>query len=347
MRTRPGTGHHEVGRAVLVTVRVPADDDRVGPARHEPRDAGHHDRLAEHHAAEDVADRAVRRPPHLLQAELGDAVLVRRDGGALDADAVPLDRVGGVDRHLIVRRVAVLDGQVVVLKVNLEIRQDQLVLDELPDDPRHLVAVELDDGVDHLYLRHAAAFPSSRRRRCHGGSLMSWGLPRSGLRPAGRRQERPAPRHRQVAAVTRASRPYLAGSTSLASDPASSAPAITNVPPRTACPPPRIVASPATTPARTIQYGSCGGRCGARCQPWRSGWLAASWLACPGLAGQRLRRMLHRASSGTQLRPRSPMYSLSGLISRLSACCSMTCAVHPAIRLAEKTGVNRSVGMPR
>ena len=41
------------------------------------------------------------------------------------------------------------------------------------------------------------------------------------------------------------------------------------------------------------------------------------------------------------------MYSLSGRISRLSACCSITWAVQPAIRLTEKTGVNRSVGMPR
>ncbi len=55
----------------------------------------------------------------------------------------------------------------------------------------------------------------------------------------------------------------------------------------------------------------------------------------------------HRAASGTQVMPASPMYSLSGLISRLSACCSITCAVHPAILETENTGVNRSVGMPR
>jgi hypothetical protein len=50
----------------------------------------HDDRLAEDDAAEDVADRAVGRLPHLLEAELLDARLVGRDGGALDADAVTL-----------------------------------------------------------------------------------------------------------------------------------------------------------------------------------------------------------------------------------------------------------------
>ncbi len=33
-------------------------------------------------------------------------------------------------------------------------------------------------------------------------------------------------------------------------------------------------------------------------------------------------------------------------ISRLLACCSMTCAAHPATRLIAKIGVNWSVGIP-
>jgi hypothetical protein len=31
---------------------------------------------------------------------------------------------------------------------------DELVLNLLPDDPGHLVAVEFDDGVGHLDFRH-------------------------------------------------------------------------------------------------------------------------------------------------------------------------------------------------
>ena len=47
---------------------------------------------------------------------------------------------------LVVGLVAILDAEVVVLEVHVEIGVDQLVLDELPDDPRHLIAVHLDDG---------------------------------------------------------------------------------------------------------------------------------------------------------------------------------------------------------
>ena len=94
------------------------------------------------------------RAPHLLEAELLDPRLVGGDRGAFHADADFLDLVGRVDGDLVVGAVALLDPEVVVEQVDVEIGQDQLLLDEVPDDPGHLVAVELDDGVVHLDLRH-------------------------------------------------------------------------------------------------------------------------------------------------------------------------------------------------
>src|SRR5690606_39945523 len=63
-----------------------------------------------------------------------------------------------------------LDRQVVVGQVDVQIRVDQLVLDELPDDAGHLVAVELDDGSLDLDLRHERG-RSSQRRFCGLSSL--------------------------------------------------------------------------------------------------------------------------------------------------------------------------------
>ena len=50
--------------------------------------------------------------------------------------------------------VAVLHAQVVVVEVDVEVGEDQLVLDQLPDDAGHLVAVEIDDGVLNFDLGH-------------------------------------------------------------------------------------------------------------------------------------------------------------------------------------------------
>jgi hypothetical protein len=133
---------------------VAADDDRLGPTGYESRHVLADDRLAEDGAAEDVADGAVGRAPHLLELELLHAAFVRRDGGAFHRDADFLGLVGGIDGDLIVGLVAVLDAEVVIEKVDVEIGMNQLVLDQLPDDPSHLVAIHLDDGVGHLDFRH-------------------------------------------------------------------------------------------------------------------------------------------------------------------------------------------------
>ena len=83
--------------------------------------------------------------------------LVRGDGGAFDADPNRLDGLGRVDRDLIVGGVPVLDREVVIMQVDVEIGQDQLFLDQVPDDARHLVAVQFDDGIGDLDLVHGAS----------------------------------------------------------------------------------------------------------------------------------------------------------------------------------------------
>ena len=60
---------------------------------------------------------------------------------------------------LVVGLVALLDREIEIDEVEVEIGVDQLVLDELPDDPGHLVAVHLDDGIGHLDLRHVREPP--------------------------------------------------------------------------------------------------------------------------------------------------------------------------------------------
>ena len=142
----------EVGGAVLVAEGVAADDDRLVPAGHEARDVRDDDRLAEDHAAEDVADGAVRARHIFFRPNSS----TRASSGVMVAHLTPTPCFwmawAAVDRDLVVGRVAVLDAEVVVLEVDVEVRVDQGVLDLLPDDACHLVAVELDDGAFDLDL---------------------------------------------------------------------------------------------------------------------------------------------------------------------------------------------------
>jgi hypothetical protein len=61
---------------------------------------------------------------------------------------------GDFHRDLVVGLVAVFHPEVEIHQVDIEERGDQLVLDVLPDDPGHLVAIEFDDGVGHLDFCH-------------------------------------------------------------------------------------------------------------------------------------------------------------------------------------------------
>src|SRR5262249_1553634 len=132
-------GKDEVGRAVLVRIGVAADDDRSGPARHQARHVPADDRLAKDGAAEGGPDWAVGRRVYRPEIELLHARFVRRDGRAFHTDSDLLDHLGGVDRDLVTGLVAVLHPEVVVEQLDVEVGMDQLVLDELPDDPGHLV----------------------------------------------------------------------------------------------------------------------------------------------------------------------------------------------------------------
>ncbi|CAB4566839.1 unannotated protein [freshwater metagenome] len=77
------------------------------------------------------------------------------------------DRIRRIDRHLVVRGITMLDTEVVILEVDIEIGQDQLLLDEGPDDPRHLITIELDDGSLDFDLAHLLALPDSSLEILH------------------------------------------------------------------------------------------------------------------------------------------------------------------------------------
>ena len=111
MVSLPGPGTRKSVASILVAEGMAADDDRFGPAGDETGDVPADDRLAKDRAADDIADGAVRRLPHLFQAKLLHPPLVRGDGRALDADPVFFNRLRRLDRHFILGGVAILHRQ--------------------------------------------------------------------------------------------------------------------------------------------------------------------------------------------------------------------------------------------
>ncbi len=114
----------------------------------------------------------------------------RASSGVIVAHLTPtpcaLDRFRGFDRDPVFARVAALDPEVEVDELEVEVGKDQLLFDERPDDPGHLVAVELDDRVldlDLLRHRRGDAIDADNRGRWPPPSASEHADPR-GLQPA-------------------------------------------------------------------------------------------------------------------------------------------------------------------
>ena len=90
-----------------------------------------------------IGSRKITPPRMLRMVPLGDFHIflslnssTRASSGVMVAHLTPtpmlLDRLGRIDRDLVVGLVAVLDAEVVIVELDVEIGQDQLVLDERP-----------------------------------------------------------------------------------------------------------------------------------------------------------------------------------------------------------------------
>jgi len=110
----------------------------------------------------DIAGDAAERVAREIGAKGGSAAAhvgdVSRDAQVAGLVQCALDRFGRLDCDPILGLVAIFDAKVEIEKLDVEIGVNQLVLDELPDDARHLVAIEFDDRVFDLDFRHGEDF---------------------------------------------------------------------------------------------------------------------------------------------------------------------------------------------
>lgn len=92
----------------------------------------------------------------LLQLELLYALLIWGNGSALHSDRVFLDGLSSIYCDLIVCLISIWQAQIVVFEVDVKVWVNEFVLDILPDDAGHLIAVKLDDRILDLDLLYGA-----------------------------------------------------------------------------------------------------------------------------------------------------------------------------------------------
>ena len=149
-----GAGYAVLGGAVDITEGMAGDGDGLLPGAHHGGDALDHDGRTEHRAVQNGADGAVGALPHLGEVVLLHTLGVGGDGGTLYGHAVLFVGVGGVHGDLVLGFLAVDKAQIIVLGLQVHKGQNDFVLDLLPQDAGHFVAVHLHQGRAHLDLFH-------------------------------------------------------------------------------------------------------------------------------------------------------------------------------------------------
>jgi hypothetical protein len=130
-------------------------DDRAIPCCDEPGYVFYYNWLTENSSIKNISDSSIRTLPHLLQIKFLHSRFVGRNSGTFYSHAVLFNGICCIDRHLVVCFIAILNTEVVILYIRINIGQYQLVLNELPNDPCHFIAIQLHDGVGYFdFLGH-------------------------------------------------------------------------------------------------------------------------------------------------------------------------------------------------
>src|SRR6476661_942154 len=148
----------DIGSAVLITKSVTTNNDGSCPVTNETGNIFADNRFAENSTIKNITDSTIWRLPHLFKVKFLNTCLIGSYSSAFDADLVFFNGLGGINSHLVVGLITVLDTKVVVFNIHVQVRKDQLVFNKFPDDPRHLVPIQLYNRVSYFYLAHCSVF---------------------------------------------------------------------------------------------------------------------------------------------------------------------------------------------
>ena len=127
-----GSRNLHLGTLVYVPISMSCDRNRLLPVTNAGLDSFDNDRRPEYRSIQDSTDRPIRALPHFFQIILRHTRRVRCDRRALYRNLVLLGRICRINRNLIVRLISMFKPQVIILRIQLNERLYQMILNHLP-----------------------------------------------------------------------------------------------------------------------------------------------------------------------------------------------------------------------
>ena len=139
---------------VDIPIRMPGNGNRCLPASDIGLNPAYQNRCPEHRPVQKSPNRTVWALPHFFESIFLHPVRIRCNRCALDRHAIFFCRLRRQNGNLIVRLIPLFESQIIILRLQLDIRQQQLLLDHLPENSCHFIAVHLDKRCFHLNSIH-------------------------------------------------------------------------------------------------------------------------------------------------------------------------------------------------
>ena len=149
-----GSRNPDLRVLIHIPIGVTGDGNGLFPGSHGRMYAPHQNGRPEYGSVQDRPDRSVGTLPHLLQTVFLHPLGIGRDGCAFDRHAVLQRRFGAFHRYPVLCLIPMLQPQIIILRLQIHIRQYQGILYLSPEDSGHLVSVHLHQRGFHLNLCH-------------------------------------------------------------------------------------------------------------------------------------------------------------------------------------------------
>ena len=139
---------------VYIAVSMTGDGNRLLPVLYTRVDTWDGDRSTEYGTVHDATDSSIRALPHFVEFILVHTLCIRSDSSTLHSHTIFLSRLGRVDGYLVVGLVAIRQTEIIILRLQINERKNQFVLNHLPENSCHLITVHLYQWSCHLNLFH-------------------------------------------------------------------------------------------------------------------------------------------------------------------------------------------------
>ena len=143
-----------------ITIGMTCQCDRLLPVSDTGLDSLYYDGRTEYSSIKDRTDRTIRTLPHLLQIIFCHSGCIWCNGRTFNSHTILFRSLRTLHSYPVISLISMFQPKIIIFCLQINIRNKQLILDHLPEDPGHFIPVHFHERGGHFYLLSHTLFLS-------------------------------------------------------------------------------------------------------------------------------------------------------------------------------------------